>query len=54
MAEKQQKPKRKILRAVGEPTHFTRKQLDEAIKAVKEERERKEREARAARRRSRS
>jgi hypothetical protein len=45
MAEKQQKPKRKILRAVGEPTHFTRKQIDEAVKKVRDERLRKERAA---------
>jgi len=37
MAEKQQKPKRKILRAVGEPTHFTRKQIDDAVRKVREE-----------------
>lgn len=37
MAEKQRKPKRKILRAVGQPTHFTRKQIDEAVRKVRKE-----------------
>ena len=31
------KPRRTILRAVGEPIHFTRKQIDEAVRKVREE-----------------
>lgn len=46
MAEKQQKPKRKILRADCEPTHFTRKQIDEAVRKVRDERLREEKAAR--------
>ena len=33
----ERKPQRWLLRAAGEPTRFTRKQIDEAVRKVREE-----------------